>query len=243
MGKFAEFEVTTSFTIIDSDFTRDVPTIGFNAFKGVAEEIGRQKNIRMWKSGENYLSKDSKITVVPPDKIKYYHVSRVANAVGVTALDFYNTAVFLDPKFIAEGTESPSDLHTTSSKQLEEDLGLTGIGGTTHEFDYVDMTVSAKYPGETVFVLRKLPSDTRDTLQIISDHARSRLEQTSQIVYELNAPVDGLTTHGIEDSVPFARTKINDPELLKAFVATFSANFFDPSVRLQAGELDITTST
>jgi hypothetical protein len=246
MGKFTEFEVTTSFEITNDDFTQSVPGIAYRSFKNALDSTGRRRLVRMWESGENYLPKDSKVTVVPPDKLKYYHYSRVAEGAGVTALDFFELARIVDPKFMSPHETNPEDLQTTVSKLLLEKTGSPDITGSMHKFDYIDITVSAKYPDEKIFVLRKMPGhepENGNNLEIISEHVRSRVSAVNPQVSELNAPINKCVTHGIEGSIPFARTSIKDPAMLQIFKETFVSNFFDPDVQMTAGSLDITTST
>lgn len=241
MARYSEFEVTTPVEMSGADdFIADAQAIGSSILDRLED-----KRLRIWSTGKVVDTVRHSLKTVDPKKLRYYHYSRVAEPAGMIPLTFLRLASRVDPNLMDK--RSGEDLKSYVAEELYREIGSCSLDGVDLHFDYLDITKSAKYPNENIFVLRKLididgESSQIDVLQLITDRINQRIEEIYPEFSELiprNA--GGLGGIGIDNSLPFARTEESNPDLLQEFRETFTSNLFDPEIVVRAGGLQIST--
>lgn len=242
MGKYTQFEVTTPVDIISpKSLMEDVANIGHEVFDRPTGGL-----ITMWSGGKTFETKGDSLKCVDQDKLKYYHISRVADPFGITPLDFLALSRQLDPKLSAEDRIGTEDLQTAVGRILIEKTGFCTLSGGEYKFDYLDALRSAKYPGFIVFALRQLHGEPDNSLTqkpeliTVTEIAERKVREISPDIADLHR-MSNINPHEIEDTIPIARIANTNKDLIAEFRETFTANLLDPYITVTANQLDIST--
>ena len=237
MGKFLEYEVVSPVEIVyPADFHVVAEKIGETVFS-----VPTRSEVRMWSSGATYSANKNFYHAVEPEKLRYYHYTKVEKNLGTRSLDFmdlnlrFNASLLVD-NFI--GTENLVDLII---RQLREETGHCSLDGTEHEFEYIDFIDSEKRDNTKLFVLKQFTGlRSVNPLRTITETAKDKIKSASAGLRQVDFTTESL----LADSIVIGWVENPSNDAVEEFKETLTERFKDRGyIQVRVKGLEINTAS
>ena len=204
MNRLLELEVFSPVSLIEPEsFFADVESVGFDL-------LGKDYQQQIRYGGGNTVSpRESGLTVEPPNKLKYYYLSRVAPNLGHNVLDLAIAASLVIEERRVPGVIGGIDI----IQPMVELSGVDKDESFCETFHYIEKIKSVRYKDQTVLALGQLPG--ADRLKNMAILANELFDDQKLEMFEDPDSKKLMEGHEIAGFIPFARVKHVDTPMSK----------------------------